>query len=1451
MRKESAIAESIGALMLIALLVAVVGIIIVVVVSWYPVWVVPDTSIKMYNESYTHGINTFYIQNTGGQTFKAGTYYLRVYDSVGNELPVGYYPDTDFTPGTTLLYSRTAFPGGEFSGEYGNVQVIYHKPESGELVIEGGAKQSRGTDVLMYQWTPVPTQGGSGPGREVQVSIFVLGPNGYMVYATTPLQSNVPCRAEEIFNLLPLPGYRPAPFSAGGTLSLVTSDGSEYQIRGYYTSGEIPRDTAASTFHSWSSFSLVPGIPYSSQIPESRTYVLEFVQSSGHTVRVFNGGEAGSGSVSVGGTPVPAGEYRDILVDNGNSFSLGITGTADSQIGDLKVLAEKVSEYPSDDLLKVTTTGNQVPDAIGQLTYTYTINSVTQDYLIYVDFEGTDETNIQAFVNQYGIIKGYDTSGNQMIVDNDQNGLFINKPISTQGYVIGSVPAVIESAWRVPGTGFPTIEAALNAPGKTLITGAIGRSSYVFSDEEIPDDGDYTIVVVYTPPEETVTTKIFNDGDLGVITVITPGGSIQVQPGESREIFTGPGDEITIQVNGNSYPISDFRWMNGLAATASVVFENGTQITGINYGTDETYSSTFVPDYSERSYAISFGTTSHQVQVWNGGEESITILGVEILPGESHYFPVGDGYPFSFLIDEGTGYRIQDLKELAGTTTETLFEAISGGTTIGGAVGQNTYTYSPPGGVVTQDYSITIIMEPVYTVQIFRDGPGDVLLNGVVMPADQTSFTLSGSDILTFSGDNTNTFVNAWVTNALVAKNEVPQDPDHTIVAGYNGAPYPYAIPNTENSITVDDSAQSDYTVYVQFYEESGRIIEAFVQGPGFVTDGVSRVSEYTEDRILYNEPILAVGQSFGAEAATIEYILLAPGTGYTSYDDALAAAQAPGGMVLPGAGTNSYPYTITGIPPEGDYTLVVKYLAPDEYNTIRIFNDGDIGTITGTTPRDGTVTIQPGQSFNFTALKGVDDITITIDGNEYAIDDFRRMNGLADSANEVFANGNLISGAIGQTSYATSESTITGSPIINDVSYAVSFTPTGYTVRVYHEGTGGTITVGGIEIPAGEYRDIPVGAGDPFALDIDGGTNSQIGDLKVLGGVISDDPDLVITTGDPVTDAIGDVTYHYTIDPVTKNYTIVVFMNPMYTIISTACQGGTITPAGTDQYPAGAEPEYVIAATDKNRIYQIYLDGELLPFDSVSRTYTYTFEPLDADHTIHAVFAIHGVRGNYWGNAYINIFDSTPGHADMTRSVRSGSRSGPPIESTTAWNQQIHDHIEFADSRGMTDHNTHWPSSTQYGEYPKYTTIDTRWPNRMGVYPNEVGQQTDKELFYVNWTGLMFLDQPGSYTFWTRDDDGMKVFVDGTMRTVDARAWVKPNPPDWADYYSFTVNTNIIGPGWHDYTIWHYDNYVHAGAYLHYQKPGELQAKPKNNAQNLPDVPYFDELYYLVDCYP
>jgi hypothetical protein len=483
----------------------------------------------------------------------------------------------------------------------------------------------------------------------------------------------------------------------------------------------------------------------------------------------------------------------------------------------------------------------------------------------------------------------------------------------------------------------------------------------------------------------------------------------------------------------------------------------------------------------------------------------------------------------------------------------------------------------------------------------------------------------------------------------------------------------------------------------------------------------------------------------------------------------------------------------------------------------------------------------------------------MTVNGqNGYSIRDLTTINQLANTASEVIQNGTPDVNAPDKSSY------VYNTTVTTDQSIVVRFVQTQYTIRIFNEGPVGIGLVGSETINPLEVKNFTVNKSASFSAIFNGlQGNYDIVALKNLTGLVSD-PDTVMNTGNNISAAAGMHIYTYNLMNISSSYTLAVNFSAYYNVTAIAGQGGTMTKLGITRYPAGATPQYTISTAPQsftmngitgtlwNRTYQLTVDGNPIQLTSAeTRQYTYNFTPLDADHVIRARFAINGIKGNYWGWAWINQFNSAPGYAVMNRYVvynetsqGSSIRYGPYVESAhTAYNQQIHPYFRLADTKAMADHQ----AGTSSGARPYYTTLEVIWPN--GKTPT-VGQGTDKEIFYINWTGLIYLEQPGTYRFWTRADDGLKFFIDGVdaynvntsahLLTSDARAWIKPNPPTWADWYACSASP---GPGWHDYTVWFYENYAHAEAEIRYQLPGAASVIPSSG-----DVDFFYDWYYLVD---
>lgn len=489
-------------------------------------------------------------------------------------------------------------------------------------------------------------------------------------------------------------------------------------------------------------------------------------------------------------------------------------------------------------------------------------------------------------------------------------------------------------------------------------------------------------------------------------------------------------------------------------------------------------------------------------------------------------------------------------------------------------------------------------------------------------------------------------------------------------------------------------------------------------------------------------------------------------------------------------------------------------------YYYIRLLTSGS-GTVIpnggSTTTLDGftTVKVPIGTQVSLTATATTGSINFATNRTEFWT---------ADHMNSTEADP--ISNTIGKTSATFFP------PINNNQTVYFSFGMPVSHITIFNLGGGGTVKNGSVTISDGGNYTFTVPSGDPFSAIFSATGSGTISTLRWISGTVTDG-NSVISGGADVTNAANNTTFSYLNAAVTQDISIAVVFSPGYKITATTGRGGTISSLGVTTYSAGATPTYTITAAGENRSYQILIDG--VPwtdgFNPALRTQTYTFSPLTSSHTIHSRFAIQGVWGNYWGNAIVNGSYNDPNNKRAV-GVQS-SNPWKPIESTTAWNKQLHHHIQFADLEAMSIAAT-----------PAYSTIDSPWPNGANRVvigsTSAVGSGSSKDYFYVNWSGLMFIKDAGSYRFWIRADDGIKLFIDGVMQSIDARAWIKPYPPDAADWYPCTTNPSVVIPGWHTYTIWYYENAGKAAAELRYQLPGTT-----SNAYN---AEFFTELFYLVD---
>lgn len=101
--------------------------------------------------------------------------------------------------------------------------------------------------------------------------------------------------------------------------------------------------------------------------------------------------------------------------------------------------------------------------------------------------------------------------------------------------------------------------------------------------------------------------------------------------------------------------------------------------------------------------------------------------------------------------------------------------------------------------------------------------------------------------------------------------------------------------------------------------------------------------------------------------------------------------------------------------------------------------------------------------------------------------------------------------------------------------------------------------------------------------------------------------------------ESVGAVT-SYTFPALTANHTIAAtFAQYQYTITANAGNGGSIAPAGVMNMIAGGDQTYNITAATGYHIANVFVDGA-----SVGAVSTYSFNDINANHTIYASFAVN-----------------------------------------------------------------------------------------------------------------------------------------------------------------------------------------------------------------------------------
>lgn len=119
---DNAESEIVGALMLIAVLVAVAGVFISGLTISEQGKTLPRISVTIYMEDYSNApYDTIHILHKGGDIIFTGDYYIRLVDQSSHSDE--YSPPEDFKPGTDISYTKPVLITVPF-----DVQVIYRDP---------------------------------------------------------------------------------------------------------------------------------------------------------------------------------------------------------------------------------------------------------------------------------------------------------------------------------------------------------------------------------------------------------------------------------------------------------------------------------------------------------------------------------------------------------------------------------------------------------------------------------------------------------------------------------------------------------------------------------------------------------------------------------------------------------------------------------------------------------------------------------------------------------------------------------------------------------------------------------------------------------------------------------------------------------------------------------------------------------------------------------------------------------------------------------------------------------------------------------------------------------------------------------------------------------------------------------------------------------------------------
>ena len=826
-----------------------------------------------------------------------------------------------------------------------------------------------------------------------------------------------------------------------------------------------------------------------------------------------------------------------------------------------------------------------------------------------------------------------------------------NGAISPAGTVV--VPEGTDQAFTItPDVGYHVDDVLVDSVSE----GAI--SSYTFTAVS----ADHTIHASFAIDQFTITASAGSNGS------IAPSGSVTVDYGNDQSFTITPdsGYEVSdVSVDGSS-----------IGATTTYAFTNVLA--------DHTIDATFS--------VIATATATHTVTATAGANGTITPSGAQI---------VTEGDDITFTIAPDSGYEIATLTVDGATTTPTTtyaftnvladhtidatFSAIpvhtitvisgsNGTVTPSGATsvfngGSLTLTITPDSGYTVGTLIVDSVIVSTTTSYTFTNVTGDHTLsasfiptysitatsgtNGTIIPTGSSTVSEGGSvtytitpdsgygiatvtvDGVTTTATSTYTFTNVTAPHIIIAT-FLPLY-DLVASAGANGTISPLGTTtvmegsNFTTTIT-PDSGFGIATLTVDGIPVSTTTAYTFTNVTAPHTISVTFLP-------LYTVVVSASGQGTASGLGTTTVMegsnfttTITPDSGY-----------AIGTMTIDGATTTpTTTHTFTAV--TGNHTVDVTFV---ELHAVTVIT-GTNGTVTpsGTTDvREGddlTLTITPDSGYTVGTLI-VDSISVPTT-TSYT---FTNVTG-DHTLSATFVPVYTITATAGSNGTITPSGTLV---ILEGSDQSFTITPnTGFgiaTVTIDGTTTTPTTTHAFTNVTANHTIDatfLPLY--DLVATANTGGTISLVGTTTVMEGsdvTYTITPTLGYGIGTLMVDGVTTTPVTtYTFTGVTSGHTIdVTFIAlPIYTIIATAGENGTISPTGTTSVTHGDNQTFTINPAYGYGVATLSIDGV-----TTTPATTYTFTNVQNNHTIDATFVLlptHTILATAGGNGTVSPVGTT-----------------------------------------------------------------------------------------------------------------------------------------------------------------------------------------------------------------